>query len=310
MSDFYYPVVNEYSSRRSPSTVHIKNTGLARFFKRYLLEEAISVFDWKFPETWDRSYFLYVLYVWGYICILKTNRYGVIPQHCGLGGFNVFYAPKYTIVTNPLFSNAYQLDIGKDCELLKLEPDYLGLYDIIDYYGDMLALAAEACGVNLLNSKISYAFGAASKTAAESLKKLYDQVASGEPAVFYDKDLQNEDGDLNVELFLQDVGKNFIADKLLDVMRSIRCMFLTDIGIPNTNLFKASGVAAEEVSANNIETRSKCALWLDELKKGCEKIRKKYNIDISVDWRKDIKNIMEGGEDNAEAPVAINSRLT
>lgn len=303
----YYPVYNEYNSSFNPSTVHVRNTGLARFFKRYLLQEAISVFSWTIPETWDRAYFLYVLYIWGYICILKTDKYGIIPQHCGLGGFNVFYAPNKAIVSNPLFTTSYELEIGTDCELLKLEPDYLGLYDIIDYYGDLMALAAEACGVNLVNSKIAYAFGAGSKASAESLKALYDDIASGEPAVFFDKDLLNEDGDLNVELFLGNVKNNFIASELLDVMRSIRCMFLTDIGIPNSNLFKASGVGAEEVSANNIETRSKCALWLDELKKGCEKVRKKYNIELSVDWRKDIKEIMEWGRAD-EKSMVINRR--
>ena len=290
---FYYPIVNARTSAVSPSTVHVKNTALAQFFKRYLLQEAISVFEWKLPETWDKNYFLYVLYVWGFISVLDTDRYGVIPQHCGLGGYNVFYAPRYAIVTNPLFAKTYQPVIGEDCELLRLEPDYHGLYDIIDYYGDLMALAAEAAGVNLLNSKLSFAFGAKNKAMAESFKKLYDNYASGEPAVFFDKGLLDDEGKLQVEMFNQDVGGNFIADRLLDVMRSIRCMFLTDIGIPNTNLYKASGVGEAEVSANNMETRSKCALWLTELQEGCERVKKMFNIDISVKWRGELQNMME-----------------
>jgi len=301
MSDFngfYYPIVNASNSIVSPSTVHVKNTGLARFFKRYLLQEGISVFEWKIPESWDKNYFLYVLYVWGYIFILDTDRYGVIPQHGGLGGFNVFYAPRYGIITNPLFEKTYQPVIGEDCVLLRLEPDYKGLYDIIDYYGDLMALAAEAAGVNLLNSKLSFAFGAKNKAMAESFKKLYDNFASGEPAVFFDKNLLDDDNKLQVEMFNQDVGQNFITDKLLDVMRSIRCMFLTDIGIPNTNLYKASGVGEAEVAANNLETRSKCALWLAELKDGCQKVKDMFGVDISVEWRGELQSMMGGALDN------------
>ena len=52
MNSYIYEFINSYNSTVSPSTVHIKNTGLARFFKRYLLQEAISVFDWKLPEKW------------------------------------------------------------------------------------------------------------------------------------------------------------------------------------------------------------------------------------------------------------------
>lgn len=298
MSDFYYPVYNAYNSAVSPSTVHVKNTGLARFFKRYLLQEAISVFEWRMPETWDRSYFLYVLYVWGFISVLNTDHYGVVPQHCELGGYNVFYAPAYAIITNPLFDRTYRLKIGDDCEVLRLDTDFHGLYDLIDYYGDLMALAAEAAGVNLLNSKLSFVMAAKNKTMAESLKKVYDDYSSGEPAIVLDTNLLDENGKLTVEMFNQDVGGNFIVDRLLDVMRSIRCMFLTDIGIPNTNLFKASGIGASEIAANNIETRSKCALWLDELKRGIKRVNAMFpGIDLSVDWRKDLKDVMEGMDD-------------
>lgn len=290
---YSYDFINQYNGAFSPSTVHVKNTGLSRFFKRYLLQEAFSVFEWTMPETWDKNYFLYVLYVIGYIGILNTDRFGVIPQHGGLGGYNVFYQPQYMLINNPLFDKTYKPIIGEDCVCLRLEPDYLGLYDIVDYYGDLMALCAEAAGVNLLNSKLSYIFGADNKASAESLKKLYDQVASGEPAVFTDKNLFDEDGNLRVTLFNQDVGANFIADRLLDAMRTIRCQFLTDVGIPNANTDKRERLITDEVNANNFETRAKCAVWLDELQKGCKKARDMFGIELSVDWRKDLKPLKE-----------------
>lgn len=255
----------------------------------------MSVFNWTIPESWDRNYFLYVLYIIGYISVFDSDAYGVIPQHCTLGGYNIFYAPKYAIISNPLFRESKTLDIDRDCVLLKLEPDYCGLYDIVDYYGDMMALAAEAAGVNLLNSKLAFVFTAKNKAAAESFKKLYDDIASGQPAAFADKSLMDDDGNLLVQMFSQDVGGNFIADRLLEVLRTIRTMFLTDIGIPNANTTKRERLLVDEVNANNFETKAKCILWLDELKKGCRKIRDKYGINISVELRPDLEVERYGG---------------
>lgn len=298
----YYDVVNGYNGVIAPSTVHVKNTGLARFFKRYLLQEAMSVFEWKMPETWDKAYFLYVLYVIGYIGIIYTDKFGVIPQHGGLGGYNVFYAPKYMLIANPLLKRTYQPKIGVDCACLRLEPDYCGLYDIVDYYGDLMALTAETCGVNILNSKLSFVFGADNKASAESYKALYDDLASGNPAAVVDKNLLDDDGSLRVQLFTQNVGQNFIADKLLQVLRDIRQMFLTDIGIPNANTQKKERLISDEVNANNFETRAKCSLWLDELKKGCKQARDLFGIELDVDWRKELR------EEVQDETVDLNTR--
>lgn len=289
MNSYDYNFINQYNSVISPSTVHVKNTGLARFFKRYLLQEAFSVFDWKLPENWDKNYFLYVLYVIGFIGIIETDKYGVIPQHGGLGGYTVQYQPQYMLINNPKFSGTLKPVIGEDCVCLKLQPDYCGLYDIVDYYGDMMALCAEAIGGNLLNSKLSFVFAAENKTAAESFKNLYDKIASGEPAAFADKNLFDDEGKLRVTMFNQDVGSNFIADQLLEAMRTIRCQFLTDIGIPNANTDKRERLITDEVNANNSETRAKCAVWLDELQAGCARVKDMFGVDVSVDWRADLK---------------------
>ena len=114
-SPFTFVESNMYNGSFSPSTVHVKNTGLATFFKRYLLQEAASVFDITLLSHWSKNYFLYILYLMGHIAVMRTDRYGVIPQHCTLGGYTVQYQPYYCQVTNPLFSKTYRLVIGRDC---------------------------------------------------------------------------------------------------------------------------------------------------------------------------------------------------
>ena len=86
-----YDYINMYNAGRSPSSVHVKNTELQRFFRRYLFEKAISVFKWNLPEDWDEDYFKYTLYGMGYIAVLNTRSFGVICQGGALGGYNLYY---------------------------------------------------------------------------------------------------------------------------------------------------------------------------------------------------------------------------
>ena len=303
-SPYDYEFINSYNSIISPSTVHVKNTGLARFFKRYLLQEAISRFKFTLPERWDFNYFTTVLFVIGYIFTFdKEPFYGLIPQHGFVGGRNIQYQPYYATISNPLFKNqgSYKLIIGKDCACIKLQPDYCGLYDIIDYYGDLMALCAETIGVNILNSKLSFVFAAENKATAESFKKLYDNYASGEPAGFADKKLFDENGQLRVNLLVQNVGQNFIADRLLDCLGAIRNKFLTDIGIPNANTDKRERLLTDEINANNFETASKASVWLETMKKGMETARNLHGLTIdqlNVEWSETPNFANVGGDEN------------
>lgn len=281
-----YDYINAYNHQYAPSTIHVKETGLSWYFKRYLIQKIISVFKFEgIPETWAKDYFLYTLFVFGYCAVINTNKYGVIPQHCTLSGYNIFYRPNRAIITNPLFSRTIEAQIGKDCELIRMAPDWCGVWDIVEYYADLMALTSETVAVNLINSKFSYVFAAEDKTSAESLKKLYDQIASGEPAVFADKKLFTDDGDPSWYLFVQNLKQNYIAGDLLEDLAKIDSRFNTEIGIPNVNIAKSSGVGEAEVMANNIDTHSKAALWLETIRDSLDKVNAMFGLDISVSLR-------------------------
>lgn len=297
---YMYDYINAEVSQHSPSTVHTKNTELQRFFARYLLQKAMSVFKWDLPETWDRDYFLYVLYGIGYIAVLNTDKYGVIPQQCGLDGYNIFYQPKRALVTNPLLKGLRSLDIGTQCTLIKLQPDYGSVMDLVGFYADMMALTAETAGVNLVNSRLSYVFFGKNKNTAESQKKLFDRVASGEPATFVDTALYDvQSGNPSWIPFQQNVGQNYIAGDALADLRKWEMMFDTDIGIPNANTDKKERLISDEVNANNVEVTSKADLWLDQLQKSFAQTSKMFGVKLGVEWRNkpQVSAGSEGGKD-------------
>lgn len=267
---YTYDVLNRCNAPNMLSFVHIAATGMARYFKRYLLQEALSVFEYTLPAGWDADYFRYVLLGFGYICIMPTDDYGVIPQHCTLSGRNVFYRPTRALVANPLIQGGRDLLIGRDCAIIKLMPDYGSISDIVDNYGNMLALAYETAAVNMLNSKVSYVFPVANKTEADSMKAMFDEITSGSPAVF-----PRKAGGTGAQMdtwkpFTQNVGQNFITPEVLETMRTVRDMFLTDIGIPNLTVRKKERTNLYETEKNDIETQCKVMLWLEEQRGGIE----------------------------------------
>lgn len=281
----FYNYINAANSQISPSTIHCKNTAAAWMWKRYLLQRAISVFKWELPDGWDPAYFKYVLYCWGYIAIINTDKFGVIPQQCGLRGYNVFYAPTNAIIVNPKLAGIREPLIGTECTLIKLQPDYCGIMDLVTYYADQLALASEAAQMNIQNSKLGYVVGARSKGMAEAIKKAYDMIMAGEGVAVYAKDTEDESKTL-FESFTQDLRQNFIAPDILEAMRRLENEFCTRIGINNTNTDKKERMVTDEVNANNEEIKTLADSWLESLQDGCEAAREMFDLPVlSVDWR-------------------------
>lgn len=282
-----YSKKNLYNSSISPSTVHVKNNKLVRYFRKYLLQKAISVFDWTLPDEWDKNYFLYTLYGTGIISILYTDRYGVICQQCAPGGkLNLYYRPANIIVTNPLIPGTLERTINVDCALLHLMPDYSSIMDIVSYYADQMALASEALGMNLVNVKSATVFGAEDKAQAEAFKKMFDGIASGDPAIVLGKKLLSDTGEPTWFPFTQNIKESYVASDLLSDMRKIEAMFDTVIGIPNANTDKRERLVTDEVNSNNVETAALAGLWLETLQKDVDKANELFpGLGLAVDWK-------------------------
>lgn len=283
-----YEFENLYNSMRSPSSVHCRNTALVEYYTKYLLEKAISVFKFDgIPDKWAMNYFQYVLFGYGYVAIINTDKYGVIPQLSGLTGYNVFYQPTMVTIANPLLDGLKTLEIGTQCEIIKLQPNYSGVMDIVTTYADLMALCLETAGINLLNSKMSYIFFSQNKSSAETFKKMYDKIASGEPMAVIDKSLLDDEGNPAWTMFTQNVGQNYITDKILNDLQTIEDQFNTEIGIPNANTQKKERLIVDEVNANNIDTNAKIALWLETMQRDIDKVNQMFGLDLSVSYRFD-----------------------
>lgn len=297
---FFYDYINTVDSSMQPANMHILNSQTGRFYQRYLLKKALSVFKWTLPEWWDENYFLYVLYCYGFVAVIDTPEFGVIPQQCGLKGYNVFYRPTSVIIANPLLK-LQERTIGENAVLMQLQPDYMGVLDLCAHYAEKMALASSAINQNLWATKISTVFFAKSDAEQQTIKKAYDRMSDGSPMVVVNKNLWNSDGELKYDVFNKEVKQSYVISDLISDLRKIEAEFDTRIGVPNANTDKRERLITDEVNANNVETHILCDMWKDSIEDGIRNIKDMFNIDIKCEWR------YGDGDFGSNVPVGIKS---
>ena len=296
-----YDQKNIYNAQINPSTVHASNTALSAFFQRYLMLKLFSRYDFTLPEDWDYDYFRYVLFTMGYIGVMQTDKYGVICQHGTVSGYNVYYRPSRLLVSNPALRRTYDLRIGEDCEIIKLSPDWRGAYDLIQLYADQMAVCMEAFGVNAINSKFAFVFAADNKAMAETMKKMFDQISSGQPASFVsDKQLFDDEGNPRWQLFVNNLKQNYVGNDLLQSLTTIEHKFNTLIGFNNANTDKKERLNSDEVNANNEEVRSLSSLWLEEMTDSMNKANDMFGLNLSVKLRE-----VDNGINFSDGPLPV-----
>lgn len=294
----FYDYQNQIQSQSAPIPQYNLNNETTHYFARYILQKIISNFRFTgTPDFWPTNYIEYCIFCNGVFAVVNT-QYGVIPQACGLTGYNVFWGPKSVTIANPLLPElqGQQIEIGKDCEIVHLAPDYCGILDMVYKYAIEYALATQAFDVTLVNSKLAYIFAGGNKQVIASFKKMYDQISQGNPAAFIDSALLNPDGRPSWEAVFRDQKGSGIINDLLTALEKLDARLNTDIGIPNTNISKASGVSAEEVRANDLDTSTKAVLWRDTIRKGLNRVNKMFGMKLGVELV--FSTTKEEGEDD------------
>ena len=274
-----FEFINQYEGRMSP-TGETKFDLTTGYFFRALYERAMSVFEWTIPEEWNKSYFINVLYGMGYIGIIPTAEYGVIPQISTLTGYGLYLQPVKLLVNQPLVQ--YEGLIDTDCGLIRLTPDYRGITDIVDHYADLLSTSCTSLHMAIYNSRLAWIAAAKNKAAAETLKVILEKISSGEPAIVTDKLLRESSIEGNEPIFTQafDAAKSYIVGDILDDMQSILNEFDREIGIPVVDEKKERRIQSE-ISAITSDTGARIDTWERLLTESVNRVNKLFNLGIS-----------------------------
>lgn len=302
-----YEQINVAAGTYNPSSVKAYNNKTFAFWERALFQRACSVLKFDLPEEWTGSvkdFFLFCLFRFGYVAVFDSPEFGMSFQPCTLSGYNFYYQPVRALVANPLAN--LDMEIGTECEILKLTPDYMGIWDIIWYYAEKLSCLDNAINMSLINSKFSFMIGARSKAAAEALKKMFDRINKGEPAVFYDKTLINDRKDTGPLWESPDIPNakdNYLTHDQLQDFQTLINNFDCEIGIPTIPYEKRERMVTSEAESRTIDATSRSTVWYETLKSSIDRIKKLYT-DITLDVELRYPPEKGGGEDvNSETDI-------
>ena len=286
-----YHNINVGAGTYSPSPVKAYNNRTFAYWIRALFQRATSVIDFELPEDWQGSvkdFFLYCLYRFGYVVIFDYDVYGTIFQPCNLSGYNFYYQPTNAIIANPRFKKSLDLTIGKECELLKLTPDYVGIWDVLEYYAERFSTLDDAINMSLINCKTPYILGAKNKTASSALKKILDLVNKGEPAVVFDEKLMNDpnskDTPFQLLELLHDPKSAYLTTDQLADFRTILDNFDAEIGIPCLPYQKKERLVSDEATMRTYDGSARSLTWFNTLTASVDQIKKLYP-DITLEAR-------------------------
>ena len=274
-----YEGLNSYNGSMSP-TGTVQNDQTTAYFWRCLYHRLLSLIEFELPETWNKTYFKNVLFGMGFIGIIKTPLYGIIPQICTVSGYGLYLQPNRIIVAQPLVQ--FEGQRGNGCELIRLTPDWRGTLDIIDHYAYELASCYTSVNVSLINSRAGLLAYAKNKQASETIKLIMEKLTSGEPLVIADKALKNNDIAEGEPLFIQafNPANNYITDKLLENMTTILNEFDREIGIPVIDDKRERRIEAE-VNTMIADSGSRLDVWKSCLKESIEEVKRVFpTIDI------------------------------
>ena len=283
-----YEGLNAYNSMRSVAG-RVQNDLNTAFYMRALWQRAIAGTTFQLPKAWRRSkrYFKNVLFSLGYIGVIDTPQYGVIPQICGFSGYGLYMQPVKMLVNQPLVQ--FEGTIGEDCELIHLCGDYRGIWDIVEHFAIRLSVAITSVDCALMNERISLLAAGKSKQASETLKYLYEKISAGEPFAVFDKGIKSDsiDGsDEPIWTYSQDVASQYISDKLLADIDTILMQFDKEIGIAAVGE-KKERMLTDEIAMQNEDACARSSTWFENLSDSfdlCNELFPELNLSFTMKY--------------------------
>lgn len=231
--------------------------------------------------AWDKDAFKFGLFMLGYQIVFRSKTYGVVPQPGSITGYGLQYQPCGAIINTPFFQFTRPLKIGVECELIKLAPDYTGVYDIITKYAAELKEIDTSIRSAARNSRLAYAMVARSDKSARALRAIRERVINGDDVIVDEKisgDKINPDA-LPWFQFDRDLKANYILGDLLDARRTTLVDFYREIGVRMLD-DKKERMNLDEVAAGNAETFIRSEVWMETLKESCDKVNDMFELNI------------------------------
>ena len=308
-----YDQINNIEGHKQPSFLKYCNSVTYAYWQRSLFQRAISTIDFTgLPEEWEgsvRDFFYWCIFAYGYVGVFDSPEFGLSFQPGNLKGYDFYYQPVQFIVANPkLKGMTGTFDIHETCEIIKLTPDYKGIWDIISYYSMLLSLLDSGITGSIVGTKFSYLLGAKNKGAAETIKKIFTRIFSGEPAVVYDNALLPNDPSSKDEPFTFLERSNLkqsylVTDQLMD-RSTLLSSFDAEIGISSLPYNKKERLVTAEAESRQQDSTARLEVWKATLDSSLELVNKMFDLNIKAELTYQKKEAAYG-ENNIDRPGTV-----
>lgn len=294
-----YNQINNIEGHLQPSMLKYCNSVTFAYWQRSLFQRAISTIDFKgLPEHWEasvRDFFYWCIFAYGFVGVFDSEEFGLSFQPGALYGFDFYYQPTEFIVANPKLNKRFK--IHEQAEIIKLTPDYRGIWDIISYYAMLLSALDSGITMSIVNNKFAFLMGAKNKAAAESLKKIFDKIASGEPAVVFDNNLLPLDPQSKEEpwSFLErpNLKQSYLTtDQLMD-RQTLLSAFDAEIGIKSLPYNKKERLVTAEAESREQDSTARLMVWKNTLDSSLKLVNNMFDTNITAEL-----NYKEGGSED------------
>ena len=303
-----YDQINIIEGTYQPSPIKNRNNISFDFWVRSLFERAQSSIIFDLPDFWQgdmMDFWYYCLFKFGHLSVqdlTKINRIdaqkiGMCFNPVELSGYGFYFQPTHAILSNPLLDESLELEIGKECAIVKLTPSYMGIWDIIEFYADKLSQLDNAINMSIINNKFAYILAGKNKAAVQALKKMIDKINAGNPAVFIDQrisdDRQSKDSPFQ---FLQrdNLKQSYLTtDQLMD-LHTIQSDFDAEIGIPTVPYQKKERETEYESKSKVADGLARVLTWKRCLESSIKNVNALYpelNISFKLRWEDELSKI-------------------
>ena len=289
----------------------ISNDAL-NYWERSFFQRCRSIIEFNgLPEAapgqigWDYDAFMYQLFRMGYAVVFRSKKYGMVVQPGTPTGYGLQYQPRGMNITTQFFNFGRPLEIGTECGVIKLTPDYRGIWDIITKYAVEMQHAEVAIRQSALNSRFAYGAFAKDDKQKRSLELLFQRLANGEPGIIVNTELKrpmdakSTDGgayELPIMQIDRDLSKNFILPELMEFRRTILMDFYRELGI-KVQPDKKERLNVNESQSADAETFNRREVWRICLEKSLDEVNKMYGTNIT--FKINQPDMDEGSDENA-----------
>lgn len=203
---------------------------------------------------------------------------------------NVYGKPMEYLLTSD--NGLYNETISAD-NMVLIKNNNLGkpTADMLQFYCTKLAEIEMTKQLNLNANKMPIVINTDENTLLSD-KNLFEQLRMNKPVIFKNKGVGDMTGK-RVEIM--NANAPYILDKLEDDYNCYVAKILTLLGLDNYVEDKAERVQSAEVNANQEYIIMSFKTMLDQRKEACEKINKKYGLNLSVEYVQGEQ--IEAGED-------------